>query len=310
MKKKVLIAVDGSVQCRSCIQYAMNVASDVDRLHYTLLHVQRPISHYLIEEAKRHPEKKRELDLVFQKNTEAAFHLLDKLKTFMIDSGVSPDHIEVVTHPRVNGTARDIITAAEHGRFDAIVIGRRGISRLQEAFSGSVTSNLIEHSRVIPLWIVDGEVPSDRIMIAVDGSESSLRAVDHLCFMLTGNQRIVVTLFHVTQRFGDYCQINLDSTAEADLDEILVEGDRRCIDNFMGLARKRFQEAGLSEAQIRLKMVERRFNPGKAIVEEMEKEKHGTLVIGRSGIDRAFFMGSVSRYVLNKANNCALWVVT
>jgi nucleotide-binding universal stress UspA family protein len=308
MDKKILIAVDSSVYCRCCIKYAISIATDVDRLHYTLFHVQRPISHYLIDEAKRQPDKKIELDRVIQKNTEAAFYLLDSLKTMMIQEGVHPDHIEVVTQPKMNGTARDIITAAENGSFDAVVIGRRGISRLQETFSGSVTSNLIEHSRVVPLWIVDGEIASNRIMIAVDGSESSLRAVDHLCFMLTGNTRIVVTLFHVIPLFGDYCQINLESSD--DMEKMLIQGDKQCIDNFMVIARKRFETAGLTDAQIRFKVVEKRLNPGKAIVEELEKEKFGTVVIGRSGIDRAFFMGNVSRYVLNKATNCALWMVS
>lgn len=308
MEKKILIAVDSSVQCRCCIKYAINTASDVDKLHYTLIHVQRPISSYLTDEAKRQPDKKKELELAIQRNTEDAFHLLDSLKSFMIQEGVLPECIDVVTQPKINGTARDIIVFAENGRFDAIVIGRRGISRLQETFSGSVTSNLIEHSRLIPLWIVDGEIVSNRIMVAVDGSESSLRAVDHLCFMLTGNRQIVVTLFHVTPLFGDYCQI--DPEFREELETMQIHGDKKCIDNFLGIAKKRFQLAGLTEAQIRFKIVEKRFHPGKAIVEELEKEKYGTVVIGRSGMERAFFMGSVSRYVLNKATNCALWVVS
>jgi nucleotide-binding universal stress UspA family protein len=308
MEKKLLIAVDSSFHCRCCIKYAIKTASDIERLHYTLIHVQRPISSYLIDEAKRQPDKKKELEQAIQRNTEAAFHLLDSLKTFMIQEGVPPEHIDVVTQPKVSDTAWDIIVFAENGGFDAIVIGRRGISRLQETFSGSVTSNLIEYSRLVPIWIVDGEIVSNRIMVAVDGSESSLRAVDHLCFMLAGNREIVVTLFHVTPLFGDYCQI--DPELKEEMEPIQIQGDKKCIDNFMGLARKHFQVAGLTEAQIRFRVVEKRFNPGKAIVEELEKEKYGTVVIGRSGMERAFFMGSVSRYVLNKASNCALWVVS
>jgi hypothetical protein len=34
------------------------------------------------------------------------------------------------------------------------------------------------------------------------------------------------------------------------------------------------------------------------------------VVIGRRGINKAFFTGSVSHYVINKASACALWVVS
>ena len=33
-------------------------------------------------------------------------------------------------------------------------------------------------------------------------------------------------------------------------------------------------------------------------------------IIGRSGMNRSFFMGSVSRYVINRTMNRALWVVS
>jgi hypothetical protein len=52
-----------------------------------------------------------------------------------------------------------------------------------------------------------------------------------------------------------------------------------------------------------------RSNTGRIILEAAQKDACGTLVIGRSGIDRAFFMGGVSRYIISKASKCALWIV-
>ncbi len=49
---------------------------------------------------------------------------------------------------------------------------------------------------------------------------------------------------------------------------------------------------------------------GKAILDEAKKGKYGTVVIGRRGVDRAFFMGSVSRHVLDKISERAVWVVS
>ena len=40
-----------------------------------------------------------------------------------------------------------------------------------------------------------------------------------------------------------------------------------------------------------------------------EKGDYRTLVVGRRGIDKSFFMGSVSRYMINNLSNGALWVI-
>ena len=227
----------------------------------------------------------------------------------MTDLGVNSNHIQVVTQPRKLGRAKDIIEYAQQGHYDAIVVGRRGISRLQETFAGSITSNLLEHSRIIPVWVIDGQVTSKRIMIAVDGSESSLKAVDHLSFMTAGNADIAITLFHVVPRFSDFCPIEIEEPSDK-IGKILIQGNKRCIDHFYALALERFKEAGFQDSQIHLKMVECMYNIGSAIVEEARAGDYGTVVVGRRGGGNAFFMGSVSRSVLGKSANCALWVVS
>jgi hypothetical protein len=47
-----------------------------------------------------------------------------------------------------------------------------------------------------------------KILLAVDGSESALRAVDHMAFMLSGNPEVRFCFFHVTPRLKDCCEID------------------------------------------------------------------------------------------------------
>jgi nucleotide-binding universal stress UspA family protein len=309
MEKKILLPVDDSIHSRNAIHYAVRISSEVKNLTYTLYHVQPSISHFLLEEAKTDELRQMDLNHLAQKNEHVSRALLEKSKKSMTDLGVYSGHIQVVTQPRKLGRAKDIIEYAQQGHYDAIIVGRRGISRLQETFAGSITSNLLEHSRIIPVWVIDGHVTSTRIMIAVDGSESSLRAVDHLCFMTAGNADIAITLFHVVPRFSDFCPIAIEETTDK-IDKILIQGNKRCIDHFYALALQRFKEAGFQDNQIHLKMVERLYNIGGAIVEEARAGDYGTVVVGRRGGGNAFFMGSVSRSVLGKSANCALWVVS
>jgi len=49
---------------------------------------------------------------------------------------------------------------------------------------------------------------------------------------------------------------------------------------------------------------------GKDILVYALKGNCGTVIIGRRGVSNAFFMGSVSRYIINRVSNRALWIVT
>ena len=119
-----------------------------------------------------------------------------------------------------------------------------------------------------------------------------------------------MTLFHVPSSARDYCEVNFDEQVQPELEKVVLSGDKACIDQFYAHALKIFNDAGVTENQLELKTAKRNRSAGKAILEEAEKGNYGTIVIGKSGIDKAFFMGSVSRYIINRASNLALWVVT
>lgn len=309
MDKKILLVVDGSIHSTNSIAYAVRICSVVRELTYTLFYVQPTISQFLLDEAETDLKAKAELEKGIRKNAEFAHGILEKHKARMVGMGVAEKRIETATQKKVLGICKDILDCAQQGLYDAILVGRRGLSRIQKTFMGSTTAKLVEHSRVIPVWVVDGDVTSVKVMLAVDGSESSLRAVDHLTFMLGGNRNIKVTLFHVVPKFSDYCVINFDEK-ESDVGQIIARGARRCIDHFYAHALHKFKEAGIKENQIELKVVKRAVNVGKAILDHARQGGYGTVVIGRRGVNNAFFMGSVSKYVLDKISGRAVWVVS
>jgi nucleotide-binding universal stress UspA family protein len=309
MEKKILLVVDGSIHSTHAVTYAVRISSVVKELNYTLFHVQPTLSQYLLDEAEKDLNAKAELKKVVRKNAEHAHQVLDQHKDRMVRMGIAENRIETVTQKKVMGISKDILDRGSRGLYDAILVGRRGLSRLQKTFMGSTTSELVEHSRLIPVWVVDGDVESMKMMMAVDGSEASLRAVDHLSFMLGGNEEITVTLFHVTPMLRSYCPIDFDEK-ESDAGKILVRGASRCVDRFFSHARQKFTEAGIRDDQVELKVVKRTMDVGKAIVDQIREEDYGTVIVGRRGADEAFFMGSVSRYVLDRTHGRALWVVS
>jgi hypothetical protein len=160
----------------------------------------------------------------------------------------------------------------------------------------------------VPVWAVGGEPPSEKIIVAVDGSESALNAVDHLSFIFRKNNEIKFTLLHIAPRLRDFCTIELNQDGDI-MEDFITKGDKHCVDSFYGHALERFKESGINENQIDYQEVATTLNVGKTIVKETQKGKFGTVVIGRRGLNKAFFLGSVSRHILTHATNCAVWLV-
>lgn len=309
MQKKILVSVDDSRHSKNALQYASRASAFIPKLHYVLFHVQPMISLFLQDEAAKNMKTKIELEKLLKKNDASARRLLDEFRAEMVRMGVSEDRIEIATRLRKVGLAKDILEYSQENQFDAIVIGRRGLSRLQEMFSGSASANLIEHSQVTPVWLIDGNAAGNKIMVAVDGSEASLRAIDHISFLLSGNTDIRLTLFHVTSKASDYCEVDFGEEPSAELEEIVRQQDKACFDQFYAHALQTFKKSGISERQLETTTVKGRGNTGKVILEAAEKGDYSTLVIGRKGIDKAFFMGSVSRTIINKVADRAVWLV-
>lgn len=308
MEKKILIAVDGSIHSRKAIEYCIDTYSLLGGMHYILFNIQPKISEFLVEDAKMDSKAQDALQEVAEKNKENSMKILKESMETMVKRGIDEELIETVSQPVTIGTAKGILDYAKHALCDAIVIGRRGISRLTEAFTGSITNNVLEHTDITPVWAVGGDIKTQKIMVAVDGSESALKAVDHVAFMLEGNKKIPVTLLHVTPTLRDYCTIEFDEEGDM-IEEVITSGDKRCVDSFYIRAKQKFKEAGLEDSQIDVIEVKSKLNIGKTIVDFAKKEGCGTLVIGRRGANKAFFMGRVSRYVLTNASACAVWLV-
>lgn len=309
MRKKILLAVDASIHSKQAVVYSVKMSSVIPDLYYTIFNVQKSISQFLLDEAEKNSKIREELSKVIKKNESSSLIVLEKYKELMVQMGIGSDRIEIVSRSKIDCAAKDILVFGQKTPYDAVVVGRRGVSRIQKTFMGSVTSNILEHCTAIPVWLVDGTVMPSKIMVAMDGSESSMRAVDHLCFMVGEHASVEIVLFHVIsgiQKIGTGNSIK----NKKDVGKIISESIKQNMDQTLSIAKNQLKKAGLKESQIRVKISKRFLNPGKAIIDESEKGNYGTVVIGRSGISRSIFTGSVSRYVINHISSRALWIVS
>lgn len=309
MQKKIVIAVDDSIYSKNSVKYAVRISDVLPDISYTIFNVQCTVSQFLVDEAKKNMKVQNELSKILKRNETASHALVVKYRELMINMGIDAQKIEIATKPKILFVAKDILDFGQKLPYDAIVVGRRGVSRIQKTFMGSVTSNILEHSTAIPVWLIDGTVNSSKIMIAVDGSSSSMRAIDHVCFMIGESKTADITLFNVIPKINLMGAKNNDKDKK-DLDKILAESSKQNVEKVFSNAKILFEKAGLKENQIHFKTSSRFLNPGKAIIDESEKGNYGTVIVGRSGVSKSIFIGSVSRYVINHISNRALWIVS
>ena len=306
---KIMIAVDDSLHSKNAVRYAARISVWVKNMSYVLFHVQPMLSQYLEDEAGTDFKSRNQLNQIKAKNIEASRRLLEQYKSQMVQTGIEESQIQIVTQPRSLGIAKDIIEYALKGKYDALVLGKRGISGLIEFFMGSVSSNIVQNSKVTPVWMIDGNVTPAKILVPIDGSEYSLRAIDHLAYIVSDHSDLNLTFLHVIPKLKNFCEIDFEIKEADAFEDLIIKANQNCIDNFYDLALKKLKEFGIKEDQIEIKTVTQPLSIGAPIVDEVQTGNFDTVVMGRSGINKRFFTGSVTNYVLNNISNAAVWIV-
>lgn len=307
MGKKILIAVDNCVHSRHAVKYAARISSAANNIIYTLFNMLPLIPRIFMDMAETDPEVKADINQLVRKDTEAARCMVQELTDLLVREGVSENRIKTVTEPIELGLAKDILKLAEHGLYDAIVLARRGLTPSRDFFIGTTAAKVVEHALKIPVWVTDGEAMSMRTMLAVDGSENSFRAVDHVIHMVGANPELRLTLFHVLPYLRHYYSVDFERE-NLRLQEILQREDKRRMERFYEKAYDRFETAGLKKSQITIKTNTQSYDISTAILDEARTGQYGTVVIGRRGERDAFFTGRIAMRLVQKVSGQTLWV--
>jgi nucleotide-binding universal stress UspA family protein len=309
LTKMLVIPVDGSDNAMRSLDYLHLIYGKDHNLEVTLKYVLPSLPPVLADNRFMDRETATKLKTIENKSIRMAEKILTQAKDFLIDRGFDAERVQTVYKKRESGIAQDICQWVESKRADGVLISSRGRSRLEAFFMGEVSSKLLEYCRVCPVWIVQGQVKSKRVLIAIDSSENALRAVDHAGFMLSGTD-CPVTIFHTIRNLRRFVpQEVLDEAPE--LEELWKTKAGQEIEPFMKKAKEVLVKAGISESQISKKIVDGSRSAASDILEEALNNEYGTIVMGRRGISgvQEFFMGSVSSKVLQNSTAMAVWIV-
>ncbi len=306
-QKKLLLAVDGSEEALYAVRYVSKLAP-FHQMKIVLFNVFSGIPESYRDLAKDplFARSAREVEAWEMQKRKGIQEYMDKAQLILLRSGLLQDAVTINIHNRKKGIARDIIQEAKDN-YSCVVVGRKGMSTYKEIVVGSVATKIIEKLAFLPVLMI-GRIPLDEnILIALDSSENAMRAVEYVATTLGGFD-FNITLLNVI-RGVRYFQPEFPDLF---LPKVQMEAAEKEISSVFDKAKRCLTDAGFKSNQITTKIISDAYSRSEAIVQEARAGDYGTIVLGRRGLSRVkeFFMGRVSKKVIQTIRNRAVWVVT
>ncbi|WP_353685090.1 universal stress protein [Thermodesulfovibrio sp. 3907-1M] len=293
--ERVLLPVDRSDNSRRAIKFAGAVLSEVEGSGITILYVMA--GGYLSEHMK---------NIDFRAELIKGTEVFKKIRAKHIEENITPFLNDYESILKTAGVKGEIVKRIEEGDpgnkiieialkegFQTVILARRGMSELKSLIIGSVSNKVIHGLLNQNIYLVGQKIseqnPVSRILVPVDGSQYSMKAVEHaVCLAKTvkGIENITVLRVINVSLYLERVRQGIDPEAEAE--EILNK------------AKRRFCEEGIPEQLISTKS--RAGFPVDEILKEIEEGGYSLIIMGRKGRTamKDLVLGGVSSSVINK----------
>lgn len=145
---KILLGLDASEGSMQAVDY-VGTMLDGSNFEVTLLHVVRSLN--FLQQIDLSPLEHEELLRAIKKGISPVF---EEAKNRLINAGFEPDRLTTRLLTDVDNQADAIVEEAMKGGYGTIVVGRRGLSKVEGLFIGSVSKRLIHLAKEAAVWVV------------------------------------------------------------------------------------------------------------------------------------------------------------
>lgn len=199
MKKHFLVTISNDIEHLFGIRFLCSFFNTIGKHQVTLLHICRTDDNAMaktLNQMWQGPNEGIEGQITVQ-----ARRAISKAKEMLTQHNMAIEHMMTKTCAERYGKVKDILHEGAQGLYDAIILGRRASYSLQWIFERpadeTVQAIIRDSGCTTPLWICPESEPGrTNVLICLDGSENSLRAVDHVGYIVAGQEQHKITLFH------------------------------------------------------------------------------------------------------------------
>ena len=308
---KALLALDGSEQSRALVDYMGNVLPPtVTKIDILNIRKKQPHSFWDFDhDADRTKDEKISMDWeITQKNAIESF--MNDCREILVRHGFPKNSINIIIKNREHGIATDIQNIAGDG-YKLVVVGRWGHSAVAELVFGSVTHRLLEKIKDRTLCIVAGNPVNSKLLLAIDATESSQKAIRFASDFARNNNKIEIEIFHAIRhlKLPPYVE-NMPEVVDGE--KRFIQEEREFINPIIENTRSFLLENGLDEKKLKVKIVSGVASRAEAIVKEARDNGFDGIVLGRRRQTRAeeFFVGKVGDKVFQLARKRAIFIVS
>ena len=297
---KILVAFDGSELALEAVKYVaalMPAAQTEVVLFY--IETKMSDSFWKFEQDMDFRFKTNEIRACMTEQHKRINASMEKAQEILVQSGFASQSIIKKIQIKNLGIVNDIFRESHEG-YHAIVIGRRGDSKIKDILLGSVPNKLIKKIQGIPLIIVGGAVSQNRILVAFDGSKEVMRAIKSMSALI-GASDCKVSFCHVFRSQGLFPR---------EKDAQWHEAERKRLEPLISKAKDCLFEAGFSFNQICCEVINEVNDLAGSIVKKANDEKFDTIVIGRRGLNlyEEFVTRRVGEKIFQQAGHLTVWL--
>jgi len=311
IRRKILIAVDGSDQALEAVRYiSMIVPPDLTDIVLLSVGTGFPEVYWDMNRNPLYRSKKVKVEKWLADNQLVLGEFKEKAFKILSDAGFPEEAVTVKTQTKKTNILKDIVQES-YQDYQALVVGRSGISRLKDLVVGSMAFKLIENVRHMPVIVVGGKPASKKILVALDESIEAMRATTCIGDLAYA-RGLEVSLFHIFNAQNLSPISNNGTTGSLD-EEAVLKYNKNSFRPYMDEAVKRLVKAGMNKQNISVDFLFHQGNPIQRIVDTALEGNYGTIVVGRR--EAVSFMGVLlhgrfSNKLISATHNVAVWVAS